>query len=85
MGVILAASVKNNVAVEFVYPTSVKKLVADHGRATKTQLKKATRHLLERAGIEKVKFDSEHAADATANILYWLIKNQIIQPLGEEQ
>lgn len=85
MGVIFAASGKHNIGVEFVYPTSVKKLVAGYGRATKAAVKNATRQLLSEAGLPKVKFDSEHTADATANTLYWLIKNGIISPLkGEE-
>ncbi len=84
MGVIFAACGKLDLPVEFVYPTSVKKLVAGHGRATKPKLKKAVRTLLESLGVKKPKFDSDHTADATANIFYWLMKNGVMSPLKED-
>jgi Holliday junction resolvasome RuvABC endonuclease subunit len=84
MGVMLAACGKHEIDVEFVFPTSVKKLVSNNGRAKKPLMKKSTHKLLEMAGVENIKFDSEHAADATANILYWLIKNDIISPIKEQ-
>lgn len=84
MGVIYAVCGKLECNLEFVYPTTVKKTVAGHGRAKKGAVKKAVNILLERIGVGKVVFDSEHAADASANILYWLIKQEIIKPLGEK-
>lgn len=84
MGVILAACGKLNIPVEFVYPTSVKKLVAGHGRANKTKMKKAVRNLLISLGNKKPVFDSDHTADATAGIFYWLIKNGVMSPLDED-
>lgn len=84
MGVILAACGKHKIPVEFVYPTSVKKLVAGHGRATKSKMKKAVLKILTDAGVEDIKFHSEHTADAAASVLYWLIKSGVISPEEEE-
>ncbi len=84
MGVLLAACGKHQIPVEFVYPTSVKKLVAGHGRATKSTMKKATKKLLNNVGVEDVKFHSEHTADAAASVFYWLIKTEVISALNEE-
>lgn len=83
MGVLLATCGKHKIPVEFVYPTSVKKLVAGHGRATKSQMKKATRKLLVDAGIGDIKFHSDHTADAAASVFYWLIKSEVISPREE--
>jgi len=85
MGVILAVCGKYKIPVEFVYPTSVKKLVAGHGRATKSVMKKATKALLANAGVEDVKFHSDHTADAAASVFYWLIKTGVITPEVEGQ
>lgn len=84
MGVLLAACGKYKIPVEFVYPTSVKKLVAGHGRATKSKIKQATKELLIAAGVEDVKFHSDHTADAAASVFYWLIKSEVISPNKEE-
>jgi Holliday junction resolvasome RuvABC endonuclease subunit len=84
MGAILAACGKLGIPVEFVYPTSVKKLVAGHGKASKSKLKKAVRCHLEGFGIKKPKFDSDHTADATASIFCWLMKNGVMSPLEED-
>lgn len=84
MGVLLAVCGKHKVPVEFVYPTSVKKLVAGHGRATKSKMKAATRKLLVNAGVENVKFDSDHTADAAGSVFYWLINAGVISPEKEE-
>lgn len=85
MGSLLSACGKTGFAVEFVYPTSVKKLVAGNGRAKKPLMKKSvSRYLESLVGLKNFKFDSEHAADAAANVLYWLLKNEIIAPLPEE-
>lgn len=78
MGVIYAACGKNNCKVEFAYPTSVKKIVTGNGRAKKGDIKRSVSEFLNNHGIKGVKFDSEHAADASATILYWLIKKEII-------
>jgi len=84
MGVILAACGKLDIPVEFVFPTSVKKLVAGHGRAKKAKIKNCVRSLLEGLGVKKPVFDSDHTADATAGIFYWLMKNGVMAPLDEE-
>jgi Holliday junction resolvasome RuvABC endonuclease subunit len=83
MGVLLAACGKHKMPVEFVYPTSVKKVVAGHGRSTKSKMKKATKEHLKQAGID-AKFHSDHTADAASNVLYWLIKNGVISPEQKE-
>ncbi len=84
MGVILAICGKHKIPVEFVYPTSVKKVVAGHGRATKSKMKKAVLKLLTDAGVEDIKFHSDHTADAAASVFYWLIKSGVISPEEEE-
>lgn len=84
MGVLLAACGKHKMPVEFVYPTSVKKLVAGHGRATKSKVKKATKQHLIDAGVKDPKFHSDHTGDAAASVLYWLIKSEVILPREEE-
>lgn len=78
MGVIFAVCGKLEIPVEFVYPTRVKKLVAGHGRASKSKVKKAVKQILNNVGIEEVKFHSEHTADASASILGWLIYNGVM-------
>ena len=85
MGVIFAVCGKLKIPVDFVFPTSVKKLVAGHGRAKKSQVKKAVRAHLLAAEIDQVEFDSDHTADAASNIIYWLLKNNVIPPLDEVQ
>ncbi len=85
MGVLLAACGKHKIPVEFVYPTSVKKLVAGHGRASKSKIKKATKKHLIDAGFKDVKFHSDHTGDAAASVFYWLIKSGVITPKDEEE
>ena len=41
MGVILAIAGKHKLPIEFVYPTHVKKVLTDKGKATKSELKKS--------------------------------------------
>lgn len=76
MGVILAACGKHKLDVTFVFPTHVKKVITDNGRATKSEMKKGTLQVLKDFGVEKVDFKSEHSVDATANVLCWLLDNQ---------
>ncbi len=83
MGIIYAVCGKHNVPVEFGFPTSVKKTVAGHGRATKSMVKQATKSILEQNGVDDVKFDSEHMADASATILHCLIQKGVIAPLSD--
>lgn len=85
MGVIYAVCGKYDVPVEFAYPTSVKKVVAGHGRSKKGMVKKAVKLLLEQHGIQDVSFDSDHMADASATILYSLIQKGVIASLGEDK
>lgn len=85
MGVIYAVCGKHKVSVDFGFPTSVKKTVAGHGRATKSMVKNATKIILEKNGAQDVKFDSEHTVDATATILYLLIREGIITSLKENE
>ena len=84
MGVIYAACGKYGISVDFVLPTSVKMVVAGHGKATKSQIKKAIQYFVNNlTGDEKAKYSSEHAYDSVGNILYYLIMNNKIQPLEE--
>lgn len=76
IGVILACCGKFSIPVTFVYPSHVKKVITGKGKATKTQLKKAVAlHLSQLGSVPEkdVKFDSEHAYDAVANILCFLV------------
>ena len=83
MGAIFVACGKYNVDVDFAFPTSVKKTVAGHGKATKTQIKKAVVALISNNGISLGNGLQEHAYDAMANILFHLIKNGELKPLEE--
>lgn len=78
MGVILAVCGKHEIPVIFAYPTTVKKIVSGHGRSTKSIMRKSVKKIFEKLSIKDVKFDSEHSVDATANIIYWLIKEKFI-------
>jgi len=83
LGVIFAACGKNGVDVGSVYPTHVKKVITDKGRATKSEMKKHTQDWLKSLGVEDVKFDSPHAYDAVANILCWLCDKSMIKKKHE--
>jgi Holliday junction resolvasome RuvABC endonuclease subunit len=82
IGVILASCVKNSIPVTFVYPTHVKKVLTGKGKATKSEMKKAvTTQLCEITGIDQkqLKLDSDHAYDAVANILVFLIDEGFLE------
>lgn len=85
MGALLAACGKHEVQAVFVYPSTVKKRVAGHGRATKSMMKKHVTEILQQFVGEGqiIKFDSEHAVDATANIICWLIQQGAIEVTDE--
>lgn len=76
IGVILACCGKHDLPVSFVFPTHVKKVITGNGRATKSQIKNSVKNFLLKATGEEIKFDSEHACDATANIICWLTENK---------
>ncbi len=76
IGVILACCGKYSIPVKFVHPTHVKKVLTGDGKASKSKLKKETKRILD---DNEIVFDSEHACDATANILCWLLDNKIIE------
>lgn len=84
IGVILSSCGEFDLPVHFVYPTHVKKVVTGQGKATKTLMKKKVNEHLNKWGANAIKFDSEHACDALANILCWLIENPL-SPLRENQ
>lgn len=79
VGVLLACCVKQKIEVAFVYPSHVKKVITGNGKATKSQMKNATKELLSQYCKEPVTFDSSHACDATSNVLCWLIDNDEIR------
>ena len=79
MGVIFAACGKNKSEVSLVFPTSVKKIIAGYGKATKTKMEKSVINIMSNLANEKPSFSSEHACDALANILFWLVKKEIIE------
>lgn len=81
IGVIYAICGKYKLNIETVYPTSVKAKVAGHGRATKSQVKKSVKQMILDLTHKEVKYNSEHAYDAMANILYYLIREKRIEPL----
>ena len=73
IGVIYAACGKNEMDVDIVHPTHVKKVVTGKGRATKTIMKNSVISIVkELTGEEKIKYDSHHAYDAMGNILTYL-------------
>lgn len=73
IGVILAVCSKLECDVKFVFPTHVKKVITDNGKATKSQMKKSVIAMLKsKLKQDSFQFDSPHAIDATANILTWL-------------
>jgi len=85
IGVILACCGKHEVPVSFVYPSHVKKVVTGNGRAVKSEMKKRVQQLIsDLSGGKTIKFDSEHACDATANILCWLIEHDMLEEEEEE-
>ena len=80
IGCIFAACGKNKLNVEFVYPSSVKLLVAGYGKATKVQIRKSVQKFIQDLTGEEVKYSSEHAYDAVANILFYLMSKKHIVP-----
>jgi crossover junction endodeoxyribonuclease RuvC len=79
IGVILLVCLQNNIDVVFVYPTHVKATVVGKGKASKSQVKKSVTNVLYVAGFDAaVKFSSEHAADALANVFCYLSDAKMI-------
>jgi Holliday junction resolvasome RuvABC endonuclease subunit len=82
MGAIFVAAGKYGIKdIVFVYPTSVKKTVAGHGKSTKSQIKRAVNYLTKSFECGQSKLSSDHAYDAVANILFYLIEEKYIDPL----
>lgn len=82
IGVILACCGKFSIPVTFVYPSHVKKVIVGKGKATKTEIKKAVAQTLAEvtgADEKQIKFDSEHAYDAVANILCFMIDEGFLE------
>lgn len=79
IGSILAACGKNNLPVQFVYPTHVKKVITGKGKATKIEMRRSVIKFVEKYTGKKIKFDSEHSCDALSNILCWMIDKQILE------
>ena len=84
IGVILSSCGEINVDVKFTYPTHVKKVVTGKGKTTKAIIRKKVNEYLVKWGSNAIKFDSEHAADALANIVCWLLEDSS-SPLRESQ
>lgn len=69
IGIMIALCLKKSIAIQFVFPSHSKKVVVGKGKATKSEMQKSAEHVLNALGVEgKIKFDSEHAADALGNI-----------------
>ncbi len=79
LGLIQAACGKHGVVVGSVYPSSIKKCVTGNGRASKKVVEKCTKKALAELCGEEIEFDSQHAYDAAAAILCWLIKQNSIE------
>jgi Holliday junction resolvasome RuvABC endonuclease subunit len=76
IGMIYAAIGKNKINnVQFLYPTHVKKVLTGKGKASKSVIKKEVVQRIYDMTNEQVKFDSEHAYDACANIFCYLVEN----------
>ncbi len=84
IGVILALCGKFSFEVSFVYPSHVKKVVTNSGKAKKPAIQKCLKTLLGNYGVEVSKFNSDHSADATANIFCWLIDKGLVPRLEFE-
>lgn len=85
LGVILACCGKHNIPVAFVYPSHVKKVIVGKGKATKNQMKKAVETILSDLSGTTYKYDSEHAYDALANVLCWMIEKGFIEQQEDEE
>lgn len=83
IGVILSSCGEFNLDVHFLYPTHVKKIVTGKGKVTKKFLKTKVNEHLTNWNISPMKFDSEHACDALANIICYLLEDPN-SPLKEE-
>ena len=78
IGAILACCGKHGFDVRFVYPSHVKKVLTGKGKATKVEMKKTTKTILQSLGIKKPDFDSHHAYDAVGNVLSYMKDNKLI-------
>ena len=83
MGLIFALCGKYNLKVEFAFPTSVKLRIAGHGKASKSQIKRAVKQYIHNMTHNSVSYSSDHAYDAMANILYYILGGEIITPILE--
>lgn len=83
MGVIFACCGKYNLKMKQVYPTHVKKQVTGKGKCTKKQMEKAVKNI-----VKDIKSDisnaSEHAYDALANILCYMIDEKLYSFCAEK-
>ena len=84
LGVILACCGKLNIPVTFVYPSHVKKVIVGKGKATKNQMKKAVETILEDLTGTTIKYDSEHAYDALANVLCWMMEKGFVEQTNDD-
>ena len=83
MGIIFALCGKYNLKVEFAFPTSVKLRIAGHGKASKSQIKRAVKQYIYNITNNHVSYSTDHAYDAAANILYYMIGNEMVSPISE--
>lgn len=79
IGAILILCLQNNIKVEFVYPTHVKKILTGNGKATKMQIRKGIEKAIGNVVNKPDKYDSEHASDALGNVISWLIDREMIK------
>lgn len=80
IGVLLASCSRNNLDVGFVYPSHVKKILTGKGRATKAQVRNRVKVALKHIGAPvPTKFDSDHASDATGNVLVWMADEDVFK------
>lgn len=85
IGVLLAVCGKHQMPTAEVFPTHVKKIVSGSGKAKKKQMKISVTEVLGKLGLENVKFNSEHAYDAIANVLCYLHDNNVIVISRDEE
>jgi Holliday junction resolvasome RuvABC endonuclease subunit len=79
IGVLLSLCGKYDLDTIELFPTHVKKTVSGSGQAKKPAMKQAVTNVLtSRLGFSSVRFNSEHAYDAVANILSYLIDNNMM-------
>ena len=80
IGVMTCVCLQSKLPIAFVSPSHSKLVVVGKGKCTKSEMQKSAEHVLQAFGAEgKIKFDSEHCADALGNIFCHLSDTGVFQ------